>query len=62
MKLVHPYINREPNMVLIEGVKGAASWMKAEPPLIVYKKPGEYTEELLRMYDHMALYGGGDTT
>ena len=50
LRLVYPYRDREPNMVLIEGVKGASPWLKTEPPLIVYKKPGEYTEEVLQMY------------
>lgn len=51
MKLVYPYIDKEPNMVLIEGVKNAKSRLEIEPPLIVYEKDGEYTK---RIYD---LYG-----
>lgn len=50
MRLVYPYIDKEPNMVLIEGIRGARSGMVNEPPLIVYEKNGEYTEELLRLY------------
>ena len=50
LRLVFPYADREPNMVLIEGVKGAAPWLKTEPPLIVYEKPGVYTEDVLKMY------------
>ena len=50
LRLVYPFADREPNMVLIEGVKGASPWLKTEPPLIVYEKPGEYTEEVLSMY------------
>jgi len=51
MRLVHPYIDKEPNMVLIEGVKNAKSRIEVEPPLIVYEKDGDYTK---RIYD---LYG-----
>ena len=50
MQLVYPYIDREPNMVLIEGMKGGNPRMQVEPPLIVYQKDGSYTEELLEMY------------
>ena len=50
MKLVHPYVDKEPNMVLIEGSNKGNSRIKVEPPLIVYKKDGSYTEELLTQY------------
>ena len=43
-------IDKEPNMVLIEGMKGGNPRMQVEPPLIVYQKDGSYTEELLEMY------------
>lgn len=50
MRLVHPYIDREPNMVLLEGVKDASPRMTVEPPLVVYNKDGTYTDELLKLY------------
>lgn len=50
MRLVYPYIGKEPNMVLIEGLKGGNSRITVEPPLIVYERPGVYTEELKKMY------------
>lgn len=50
MRLVHPYIDKEPNMVLLEGVKGANPRMTVEPPLVVYNKDGTYTDELLELY------------
>lgn len=53
MRLVHPYVDKEPNMVLVEGMKGANPRMTVEPPLIVYEKDGSYTEELLKMYGMM---------
>lgn len=37
MRFVHPYIEKEPNMVLIEAVKGGKSMVKIEKPLVVYK-------------------------
>lgn len=50
MRLVHPYVDKEPNMVLIEGMRGAKPRMTVEPPLIVYEKEGSYTKELLTLY------------
>lgn len=50
MRLVHPYIDKEPNMVLIEGFRGGKPRITVEPPLIVYEKDGTYTAEVLEMY------------
>ena len=50
MRMIHPFLHKEPNMVLIEGMKGANSRMTIEPPLIVYKEQGVYTDELLKEY------------
>lgn len=50
MRMVHPFIDKEPNMVLIEGLRGGNSRMTVEPPLIVYKAPGVYSDELLVEY------------
>lgn len=50
MRLVYPHIDKEPNMVLLEGLRGGRPRMQVEPPLIVYQKDGEYTEELLEIY------------
>lgn len=50
MRLVHPYIDKEPNMVLIEGSRGGNSRMTVEPPLIVYREKNVYSEELLGEY------------
>ena len=50
MRLVYPYIDKEPNMVLLEGFRGGRLRMQVGPPLIVYQKDGEYTEELMKIY------------
>ena len=52
MRLVHPYIDKEPNMVLIECLKGGKSMIKIAPPLIVYKEPGVYTKEIYEVYGY----------
>ena len=52
MQMVHPYIDKEPNMVLIEAMKGAKSRITCEPPLIVYEKPGVYTKQIYDIYGY----------
>lgn len=50
MQLVYPFSDKEPNMVLIEGLKGGNSRVTVEKPLIVYERPGVYTDDIKRMY------------
>lgn len=50
MRMVHPFVDKEPNMVLIEGLRGGNSRMTVEPPLVVYKEVGVYNDELLAEY------------
>ena len=50
MRLVYPYADREPNMVLIEAVRGGKPRMTVEKPLIVYEQPGVYTREIHEIY------------
>jgi len=52
MRLVHPFADKEPNMVLLECLKGGKSMIKIAPPLIVYKEPGVYTEEIYEVYGY----------
>lgn len=50
MQLVHPYADREPNMVLLEAVRGGRSGMRVEKPLIVFQEPGVYMPEIRKIY------------
>lgn len=52
MQLVYPYVDKEPNMVLIEGVRGGKPRMTVEKPLIVYQSPGVYTPEIYDIYGY----------
>ena len=52
MKLVHPFADKDANMVLIEAVRGGRSMMKVEAPVIVYQKPGLYTQEIYDIYGY----------
>lgn len=38
IRLVHPYVDKEPVMVLIEGLRGGRPRLTIEPPLVVYDK------------------------
>lgn len=50
MRMVHPYVDKEPNMVLIDAVKGGRERITVDAPLIVYKKDGNYTDEIYQIY------------
>lgn len=52
MKMVHPFINKEANMVLIEAVRGGGSMMIMEAPVIVFKEPGIYSDEIYDVYGY----------
>lgn len=52
MQLVYPFIDREPNMVLIEGTRGGNPRMCVEKPLIIYQSPGVYTDEIYEIYGY----------
>lgn len=51
LRLVYPYLNKEPNMVLIEGVRNGNPMLKVEAPLIVYEADGKYTQEVRDLYE-----------
>ncbi len=50
MRMVHPYIDSEANMVLIEAVRHGKPFLKFEKPIIIYKAPNEYTDEVKVLY------------
>lgn len=52
LRMVHPYVDKEPNMVLIECLKGGKPRITVEPPLIVYQKPNVYTDEIYDIYGY----------
>lgn len=52
MKFVHPYADREANMVLIEAVRGGGALLKVEAPVIVFNDQGEYSEEIRTTYGY----------
>ena len=52
MKMVHPFVDKDANMVLIEAVRGGKSMIKVEPPLVVYRDVGVYTDEVYQVYGY----------
>lgn len=52
MKMVHPFKDKDANMVLIEAVRGGKSMLKMEAPIIVYKEQGKYTDEIYDIYGY----------
>lgn len=50
MRLVYPFADREPNMVLVEAVRGGRPRMTVEKPLIIFDAPGVYSGEMVRDY------------
>lgn len=57
LQFVQPYKDKEPNMVLIEALRGGNPMVTVKPPLIIYNADGSYTEELMGIY-----YGYSDRT
>lgn len=52
MQLVYPFVDKEPNMVLIEANRGGKARLTIEKPLIVYKEQGVYTDEIYDIYGY----------
>lgn len=50
LRFVHPYVDKEPTMVLIEGLRGGKPSMKIDPPLIIYEDVNKYTKEINDIY------------
>lgn len=52
MRLVYPFVDKEPNMVLIEALRGGRPRITVEKPLIVYKEKDVYTDEIYEVYGY----------
>lgn len=50
LRLVQPYFDKKPNILLIKGVKYGNPELKFLDPLIVYEKDGNYTKEIYEIY------------
>lgn len=43
--------SKEAKLVLIKAVKNGGEFLKIEKPLYIYKNNGEYSEEILKIYN-----------
>lgn len=53
IRMVYSNKNSDCKLVLIEAVKNGKSFLKVEKPLYVYEENGEYTEEILKIYNKL---------
>ena len=51
IKFVHPSINSEANILLIEGTKNGNPGVKILPPLVSHKQNGEYAEQVKQFFE-----------
>lgn len=51
LKMVYSNNEKEPNLVLIKGVKNAKPFLKVERNLYIYDKEGNYTKDILKIYN-----------
>ncbi len=51
LKIVYPTLEKSPNLILIKAVKNSKPFLKVEKPLIVYTNEGNYTDEILKIYN-----------
>ena len=51
IRMVYPKIDKDAILVLVKAVKYANSFLKVEKPLIIYKSDGNYTDEILKIYE-----------
>ena len=55
MRLVYPYVDKEPTMVLIEAKRDAKPRITVEKPFIIYERPGVYTEQMREFEDSIKV-------
>ena len=51
IKFVYSNVKSEPKLVLIKSVKNAKEFLKIEKPLFIYNEAGNYTDEILKIYN-----------
>ena len=52
LQLVYPYVDKEPNMILIEANRGGKAGMRVEKPLVIFSEPGVYMPEIREKYGY----------
>lgn len=55
MRMIQPFENKAPNIFLIECIKGGRPEMRVQPPLIVYKDKGVFSDEIYQIYSMVQM-------
>lgn len=55
IRFVYPNKNKKANIILIKGIKCGKPFLKFDDNLYVYNENGEYTDEILRIYNKMDM-------
>ena len=51
IRFVHSKADEKPSLILVRAVRAAKEFLKIDKPLVIYKDNGEYTDEILEIYD-----------
>ena len=51
IKFIYPNENKKTNLILIKGIKNGKSFLEIENNLFIYNKDGNYTKEILEIYN-----------
>ncbi len=51
IRFVHSKADEKPSLILVRAVRGAKEFLKIDKPLVIYKENGEYTDEILEIYN-----------
>lgn len=51
IRFVHSRAKEKPSLILIRAVRGAKEFLKIDKPLVIYEENGEYTDEILEIYN-----------
>lgn len=52
MRLIQPKLDKESNIVLVEGIKGGKPGLISLPTLVIYDQDGKYTKEVEELYNN----------
>ena len=55
IKFVYPNKNKKTNLVLIKGIKNGKQFLEFENNLYVYNEDGNYTDEILKIYNKIQI-------
>lgn len=51
IRFIYPKVENESNMILVEARKNGGTGLKVLPPLYVHEENGDYTKEVLQMFE-----------